>query len=285
MREIFKQEIEQLGLDLASMAEQMSTAIGKAVTALEQADLALAEQVIDADEKIDAIQHNIDEQAVSLLARQQPVATDLRVVITALRMSSTLERMGDLARHVADVARGRYPGLAARGPGDVVRMQMGRPAVDVGDPVVRLVNTQDLDLAASIESEDSVLDQLHEESFQVVLDETVELPRQEIVDVVLLGRYLERFGDHGVSIARRISFLVTGDLTNAVATETNGTDVQCPPDPPPTAGRERADDEPGRWMQAIPAATGPATSRARVVAYRPWLATAAMASLAASGSR
>ncbi|MFD1719822.1 phosphate signaling complex protein PhoU [Georgenia deserti] len=226
MREIFKQEIEQLGLDLASMAEQMSTAIGKAVTALEQADLALAEQVIDADEKIDAIQHNIDEQAVSLLARQQPVATDLRVVITALRMSSTLERMGDLARHVADVARGRYPETAARGAGHDVLMRMGRQAVNVGDQVVRLVNTQDLDLAASIESEDSVLDQLHEESFQVVLDETVELPRQEIVDVVLLGRYLERFGDHGVSIARRISFLVTGDLTNAVATETNGTDVQ-----------------------------------------------------------
>ncbi|MFC7404445.1 phosphate signaling complex protein PhoU [Georgenia alba] len=217
MREIFKQEIEQLGLDLVSMAEQMSTGIEKATTALETADLTLAEQVIDADERIDEIQHSIDEQAVSLLARQQPVATDLRVVVTALRLSSTLERMGDLARHVADVARGRYPESAAQGPARDVLLQMATQAAKVGTQTVHLLQTHDLGLAASIESEDEVLDRLHRTSFEVVLDDSSELTRQQLVDVVLLGRYLERFGDHGVSVARRISFLVTGDLTNAVA--------------------------------------------------------------------
>ncbi|GAA4414552.1 phosphate signaling complex protein PhoU [Georgenia halophila] len=218
MREIFKQEIEQLGLDLVSMAEHMSSAIDKATTALEKADLTLAEQVIDADESIDEIEQRIDEQAVSLLARQQPVATDLRVVVTALRLSATLERMGDLARHVADVARGRYPEVAAaQGRSYDILLDMARQASKVGTQVVELLRTNDLALAASIESDDEVLDRLHEQSFQVVLDEDEDLTRQQIVDVVLLGRYLERFGDHGVSVARRISFLVTGDLTNAVA--------------------------------------------------------------------
>lgn len=216
MRTIFKQEIEQLGNDLISMAEHTSTAISAAATALEQADLELAQRVIDADQRIDQGQRSVDEQAVSLLARQAPVASDLRVVVTALRLSSTIERMGDLARHVADVARGRYPEKALPGRAHEVVLQMAQQAAKVAEQVVLLLQENDLNLAASIESDDELIDAMHRETFELVLDESVELSRQELVDLVLLGRYLERFGDHGVSVARRISYLVTGDLTNAV---------------------------------------------------------------------
>lgn len=216
MRTIFKQEIEQLGNDLIAMAEHTSTAISAAATALEQADLELAQRVIDADRRIDESQRSVDEQAVSLLARQAPVASDLRVVVTALRLSSTIERMGDLARHVADVARGRYPETALSGRSHDVVLKMAQQAAKVAEQVVRLLEDNDLDLAASIESDDEIIDAMHRQTFELVLDENESLSRQEVVDLVLLGRYLERFGDHGVSVARRISYLVTGDLTNAV---------------------------------------------------------------------
>jgi phosphate transport system protein len=216
MREIFKQEMEQLGDDLVTMAKLMATAIEKATKALETADLTLAEEVIDADRKIDEIERSLDEQGVSLLARQQPVATDLRIVVSGLRLSATIERMGDLARHVAYVARGRYPEIAATGRMREVLHQMGEQAVKVGRQVVELLESRDLNLAERIEADDEILDQLHRESFQVVLDDDEQFTRQQLVDAVLLGRYLERFGDHSVSVARRISFLVTGDLQNAV---------------------------------------------------------------------
>jgi len=216
MREIFKQEMEQLGGDLLTMAKHMSSAIEKATKALETADLTLAEEVIDADRQIDEIEQSLDEQGVSLLARQQPVATDLRVVVSAMRLSATIERMGDLARHVAYVARGRYPEVAATGRTREILHQMGEQAVKVARQVVELLDSRDLNLAERIEADDDVLDRLHRESFQVVLDDDEQLTRQQLVDAVLLGRYLERFGDHGVSVARRVSFLVTGDLQNAV---------------------------------------------------------------------
>ncbi|WP_418607467.1 phosphate signaling complex protein PhoU [Georgenia sp. SUBG003] len=216
VREIFKQEMEQLGEELLTMAQHMSSAIEKATQALETADLTLAEEVIDADRHIDEIERSLDERGVSLLARQQPVATDLRVVVSALRLSATIERMGDLARHVAYVARGRYPEGASTGRMSEILRKMGEQAVKVARQVVELLETRDLDLAEKIEADDDVLDRLHRESFQVVLDDDEQLTRQQLVDAVLLGRYLERFGDHGVSVARRISFLVTGDLQNAV---------------------------------------------------------------------
>lgn len=216
MREIFKQEMQELAEGLVTMAEHVATAIENATTALRVADLSLAEQVIDADNRIDELERQIDDLGISLLARQQPVATDLRVVVSALRLSATLERMGDLARHLAYVARGRYPEVAVTGPMQAILDQMGAQATKVGRRVYELLESRDLSLAATVEQDDDVLDQLHRDSFQVVLDEKEPLTRQQLVDSVLLGRYLERFGDHGVSVARRISYLVTGDAANAV---------------------------------------------------------------------
>jgi len=125
VREIFMQELAQVGEDLQRMSRLVIDAIEKASTALQTADLQLAEQVIRADEQIDEIERSLDEQCISLLARQAPVATDLRVVIAALRMSATIERMGDLARHIAYVARGRYPEVAPSPAMQEIFAQMG----------------------------------------------------------------------------------------------------------------------------------------------------------------
>lgn len=210
MREQFRQEMRELTETLNMQARAASKAIDGAAASLKDANLALAEQVIDADQSIDLLERNIEEMAISLLARQAPVASDLRTVVSALRLSATLERMGDLARHVAYVARGRFPRTATSGEVKELFENMADKAAEVGKAVAKLVQTQDLAIADKIVAGDDELDAMHAKTFDFALNESLELTRQEVVDIILLGRYLERFGDHGVSIAHRMRFLVTG---------------------------------------------------------------------------
>ncbi|QIK84372.1 phosphate signaling complex protein PhoU [Sanguibacter sp. HDW7] len=210
MRGIFEAELRQIGDDLTAMARLVESAIKDAGTALLEADLGLAQSVVEKDGEIDALERDLDERCVLLLAQQAPVATDLRVVVSALRISSTLERMGDLARHIAQVARGRYPRPAVAGDVAATFAQMNAAAVHVAERVAQLLETRDLTLAHKIERDDDQLDALHQDTFAALLGGGWEGTPQETVDVTLLGRYYERFGDHGESIARRMLFLVTG---------------------------------------------------------------------------
>ncbi len=211
MRELFTRELDQVGSDLVQIADHVATAIAQASTALRTADLALAEHVIASDEAIDDLERVLDERCVEILARQAPVAGDLRLVVTALRMSASIERMGDLARHIAQIARGRYPQKAVPGVLTDTFDQMGAAAAEAARSVATLLESRDVDLAARIESADDVLDALHRDTFRATLTQTDDLTSQEVVDVTLLGRYYERFGDHAVSVARRVVYLVTGD--------------------------------------------------------------------------
>ncbi|QCX47623.1 phosphate signaling complex protein PhoU [Arcanobacterium haemolyticum] len=191
-------------------AQAAAKAMKRAAAALKNANLAVAEQVIDSDSRIDLLERHIDDMGISMLARQAPVASDLRTVVSALRLSSILERMGDLARHVAYVARGRYPQTPVEGDVFAILSRMADQAEIVGKKVAELIETHDLRLADAIIDDDDVLDDLHREIFSIVLDPGHDLSRQEIVDAVLLSRYLERYGDHAVSVANRMRFLVTG---------------------------------------------------------------------------
>jgi len=219
MREIFEAELKQLGDDLVAMSRRVEHAIGAAGEALLRQDLALAESVIADDLAIDALERDLDERCVLLLAQQQPVATDLRVVVSALRMSATLERMGDLARHVAQVARGRYPNAAIDPALTGVFTEMNEAARRVAQRTTQVLSSHDLTEAEGIERDDDLLDSLHEETFRVLLGPSWSGTAQQTVDVTLLGRYYERFGDHAVSVARRIVYLVTGEY----AGDTTGT--------------------------------------------------------------
>ncbi|WP_286217075.1 phosphate signaling complex protein PhoU [Paraoerskovia sediminicola] len=223
MREIFEAELKQVGDDLVEMSSLVAQAIDKAGRALLGSDLALAQEVIVADQAIDEIERELDSRCVLLLAQQAPVATDLRVVVSALRMSATLERMGDLARHIAQVARGRYPVVAVPSLVDEFT-RMHEAATGVARRVESLLQTRDLESAAQIEQNDDVLDELHTGNFAAMLGGEWSGSTQETVDVTLLSRYYERFGDHGVSIAERVTFLVTGEFSDAaMETPTSGT--------------------------------------------------------------
>ena len=212
MRDIFEAELRQLGVDLEAMGQQVERAIAGAGTALLTGDVPLAESVIAADAAIDALESDLDERCVLMIAQQAPVATDLRIVVSALRMSATLERMGDLARHIAEVARGRYPRSAVPQALSGTFAEMHQAATSVAGRTTELLATHSLEIARSIERDDDLLDQLHEDTFTALLGGNWNGTPQETVDVTLLGRYYERFGDHGVSIARRVTFLVTGDF-------------------------------------------------------------------------
>ena len=112
MRDAFHEELDAINETLAGLSRRVQKAMEQATHALLTADLALAEQVIAEDNQIDEIQHALDAQTIDLMARQQPVASDLRALVVSLRMSADLERMGDLAHHIAKSARMRYPATA-----------------------------------------------------------------------------------------------------------------------------------------------------------------------------
>src|SRR6266508_4471120 len=100
MRQTFHDELDQIGRALVQVNAMVNAAMARATTALLDADLGLAEQVISADGKIDAVRDELEGKSFDLLARQQPVAGDLRIIVTSLRMVAELERMGDLALHI-----------------------------------------------------------------------------------------------------------------------------------------------------------------------------------------
>ena len=215
MREQFHEELDALSDVLVEMTRLVGSAIDRATIALLDADLALAESVIEADEAVDALQIELEERSLALLARQAPVATDLRVVVTGLRMSADLERMGDLARHVAKLARMRYPASAIPAELRATILQMGQVAERIVAKTGSVVASRDLTVAGELETDDDDMDALHRELFTVLLDGEWEPGIETAVDVTLCGRFYERFADHAVSVAQRVTFLVTGERRGA----------------------------------------------------------------------
>ncbi|MET8955380.1 phosphate signaling complex protein PhoU [Streptomyces sp. NPDC004393] len=219
MREAYHEELNAISDGLVEMASLVGSAIGLATTALLDADLQLAESVISADRKVDDLQRDLENQAIAVLARQQPVATDLRTVVTSLRMSADLERSGDLAQHVAKLARMRYPERAV--PRDLRRsvLEMGQLAQRLMTQAAEVILTQDIKAALQLEQDDDRMDELHRAIFHHLMDDRWHHGVETAVDVTLVGRYYERFADHAVSVARRVVYLVTGERADELPPE------------------------------------------------------------------
>ncbi|GAA2137455.1 phosphate signaling complex protein PhoU [Kitasatospora kazusensis] len=214
MRDAYHEELDSISDGLVEMARLVGSAMGRATTALLDADLALAESVIAADDKVNALHHELENRAITLLARQQPVATDLRIVVTSLRMSADLERCGDLARHVAKVARLRFPETAVPNDLHPIVLEMGQLAQRLVAKAGLVIATKNVDAALELERDDDAIDALHRELFSHLLDDRWQHGIETAVDVTLVGRYYERFADHAVSVAKRVVFLVTGEHVN-----------------------------------------------------------------------
>ncbi len=214
MRNAFHEDLDTITTQLVELTRLAGSAVARATTALLDADLALAQSVIAADDQMDAIREDLDRLSIDLLARQQPVATDLRTVVTSMRMSSDLERMGDLARHIAKVAARRHPESAVPPSLRSTIVQMGQVAELIVAKAGSIIADKDVEGAITLERDDDAMDALHRALFQRMLGGTWPYGTEAAVDMTLLGRYYERFADHGVSVARRLVYLVTGTYVN-----------------------------------------------------------------------
>jgi phosphate transport system protein len=214
MRDAFHEELDAIQATLVTMGEMVSVAMSRSSEALLKADVKLAEQVISDDERLDSIQHDLEARAINLMARQQPVAQDLRILVTSLRMSADLERMGDLCHHIAKLARMRFPEVAV--PAELVKTieNMGTTAVKIIEKSTHVIKTQDLQAAIELETDDDEMDKLHRALFVALLDDSWSHGIEAAIDMTLLGRYYERCADHAVSIARRVYFLVKGEYAS-----------------------------------------------------------------------
>ena len=215
MRDIFHEELDAINETLLRMSGLVKEAMADATKALLTADLQLAEKVIAADDVIDQIQHDLDNRTINLMARQQPVASDLRNLVSTLRMSADLERMGDLAHHVAKTARMRFPQCAVPEVLTGILTDMDRTAASISEKLSTVVQYKDVTRALELDKDDDAMDELHRKLIAVLLGDEWSYGIETAIDMTLLGRYYERFGDHAVSIANRVHFTVTGEYVPA----------------------------------------------------------------------
>jgi phosphate transport system protein len=225
MRDAYHEELAGLSGQLVEMTRLVGSAVSRASTALLDADLTLAESVIAADDAVDAIRDDLDRRAMDLLARQQPVASDLRTIITSLRMSTDLERMGDLARHVARVARRRYPESAVPATLRATIVEMSQVAERLVAKAGSVIASQDVAAALELESDDDEMDKLHRALFTTLLEPDSRYGVEEAIDITLVSRYYERFADHAVAVAGRVVYLVTGQRAEELSGTRSGFSV------------------------------------------------------------
>jgi phosphate transport system protein len=212
MRTAYQGELSALLGHVGQMCGRAGLAMERATRALLDVDLSLAEQIITDHDEIVAMGVQTEERTLALLARQSPVAGDLRTVVSSMKNAADVDRMATLALHVATIARRRHPRCAV--PDDVVPYfaEMGRIAVDLGNSTRDVVLSRDPDHAAQIRRADDAMEDLHSHLFKVLKDREWNYGVGTGVDVALLSRYYERFADHAVEVAGRVIYQATGSV-------------------------------------------------------------------------
>lgn len=211
MRARFHAQLDDLRIELSGMGDFVAQALHQATQALLSGDGALAAGVVESDPELDAMAARIETHCFDIVARQQPVASDLRAIIGALRISASFERMGDLAEHIAKQAllRAPDPGI----PEDLTPIfaDMSRFGELIVARAIACIRTFDIDAVADVEMLDSQVDALHKQVFEELADPEWEHDAATTADVTLLSRFYERYADHAVSVTRRVVTMVTGE--------------------------------------------------------------------------
>ena len=211
MREVSPNRLETINANLVQMSELVGVAIATATTALLTDDLSLAEKVITNDEEIDQLNSEVEVLCFRVAALDAPMATDLRATMGGIRMATSLERMGDLAVHIAKQVRLRYPNPSIPAELQSTFQEMGDAASKIVAEAGRVIQSRDTTLADKMKQYDDTLDRLHRDLFTAVLSDSWSNGVEAAIDVTLLSRFYERFGDHAVSLARRVIYIVTGE--------------------------------------------------------------------------
>jgi phosphate transport system protein len=212
MRAEFDSQLSALSAQIGEMCGLAAAAMEHASRALLDTDLSLAEQVIADQEHIVAMSRRAEIAAVKLLALQQPVAGDLRMIVGSMHISADIERMGALSAHVARIARRRHPECAVPNEVRAHFTEMASVAIQLARTAQEVLLSRDPDKAAHLRRQDDAVDAQHRQLFTVLIDHKWQSGVSTAVDVALLSRFYERFADHAVEIGRRVVFEATGGL-------------------------------------------------------------------------
>lgn len=217
MRNEFHDTLASLVADLAEMCDRASTMMRSATVSLLYADAAAAQRLRSDLTQLSALGGSVYDRAYRLLALQAPVARDLRTVVAALHIGADADRMGALASHVARIASRSHPERAT--PAEVTDLfaDMGATAVRMADEARDAIRSVDATLAERICADDERMDALHRQLFTRVMAPQWQHGPMVAADMVLLGRFYERFADHAVEIARRVYFQATGVAMDSAA--------------------------------------------------------------------
>ena len=211
MREVFQSELQEVQERLVEISQSVAIINEKATKAFLTNDVAQADEALALSESNEEQALALDELVIKILARQSPVARDLRILVSALRISASLERMGALASHIASIARYRYPGSAVPDSLRKTFEEMGALDIQLAKKLSEVLQNADVELARAIKSEDERVDELHKSVFDVVLADNWKENAMFTVDVTLASRYFERFADHVVDISAKVTYLTTGE--------------------------------------------------------------------------
>jgi len=207
MRKAYHEELAHFLARLGDLARLAEGSMVQATTALLDNDLELARKVTGEEDSIGRLHRLLDSDAVGLLARQQPVATDLRTIVAGLRMSADLDRMGALARHVAEIVEQRHPRPVVPEPLRPTIAAMGEVARRMAARARDAMASTDAQAARELDHDDDEMDHLEPTLREQLLTGEPRVDLEAAMDLALIGRYYERFADHAVSLAGRVAFL------------------------------------------------------------------------------
>jgi phosphate transport system protein len=209
----YEEELALLDKKIAHMGGLAEHVLGQGFEALERRDPQLAEQVIAADRGIDALQREIETQVISIIARRQPMANDLRHVTGALRIVADIERIGDLGKNIAKralaISNEAHPKPLITGFRHMVELAL-RQLKDVLDAYAE----RDVDHAIKVWHDDRQLDAMYNSLFRELLTYMMEDPRNIGLSTHLLfgAKNIERVGDHTTNIAETVHYMVSGRM-------------------------------------------------------------------------
>ncbi len=210
MRQSYEKELETLRGDILRMGDLVSRAIEDAVQSLAKQDVPLANKVIAVDDVIDQLEIDIEDRCMVLIARQQPMARDLRIIGTGLKITTDLERMGDHAFDIAKVTLRLADQPLIKPLVDIPRM--ARMAQQMLADSLEAYMKLDIALAERVCVADSEVDNLNQQVFRELLTYMMEDPRTigQATQLIFVSRYLERIADHATNIAEWVIYLATG---------------------------------------------------------------------------
>lgn len=219
-RKSFHEELRDLEEVVLMMGKTTRQAIENAIKVVVDCDVELADEVIALDDEIDRLNYEIEEQSMAIIARQAPVARDLRLCWSVLFIALHLERMADLSVNMAKGAKRVCPIEPNSELTDHIN-EMGRETLVIVDACLRAFHDKDLELAGKLVEMDDPVDHLHKKIFEKISDCQHDGPMEWIGNVLLASRFLERIADHCVDIGYRIGYLVTGQIRDGSQVEVN----------------------------------------------------------------